>query len=72
MSTICAKLVADLVCTKSTKEFKKQKQKTSFNLTFRYVDDVLKLNNSKFNDYIDVIYPEELEIKDTTDAPKIG
>ena len=24
----------------------------------------------KFNDYIDVIYPKELEIKDTTGAPK--
>ena len=24
----------------------------------------------KFNDYIDVIYPKELQIKDTTDAPK--
>ena len=23
-----------------------------------------------FNDYIDVIYPKELEIKDTTGAPK--
>ena len=23
-----------------------------------------------FNDYIDVIYPKELEIKDTIDAPK--
>ena len=28
---------------------------------------VLSLNNPKFNDYIDVIYPKELEIKDTTD-----
>ena len=28
------------------------------------------MNNPKFNDYIDVIYPKELEIKDTTDAPK--
>ena len=27
-------------------------------------------NIPKFNDYIDVIYSEELEIKDTTDAPK--
>ena len=26
--------------------------------------------NPKFNDYIDVIYPKELEIKDTTYAPK--
>ena len=30
---------------------------------------VLSLNNPKFNDYIDVIYPK-LEIKDTIDAPK--
>ena len=28
------------------------------------------MNNSKFNDYIDVIYQEELETNDTTDAPK--
>ena len=47
-----------------------KKQKTSFNLTFRYIDDVLSLNNPKFNNYIDVIYPKELDIKDTTDAPK--
>ena len=32
--------------------------------------DVLPLNSPKFNDYIDVIYPKELEIKDTIDAPK--
>ena len=42
----------------------------SVNLTFRYIDDVLSLNNPMFNNYIDVIYPNELEIKDTTDAPK--
>ena len=47
-----------------------KKTKTSFNHTVRYIYDVLSLNNPKFNDYIDVIYPEELEIKDTTDAPK--
>ena len=34
------------------------------------MDDVLSLNNPKFNDYIDVIYPKELEIKDTTDVLK--
>ena len=28
------------------------------------------MHNPTVNDYIDVIYPEELEIKDTTDAPK--
>ena len=26
----------------------------------------------KFNEYIHVIYPTELEIKDTTDAPKLA
>ena len=28
------------------------------------------MNNPKLNDYIDAIYSQELEIKDTTDAPK--
>ena len=47
-----------------------EKQKTSFNLTFRYIDNVLSLNSPKFNDYIDIIYTKELEIKHTTDSPK--
>jgi hypothetical protein len=40
----------------------------SFNFTFRYIDDVLSLNNSRFGDFVDRIYPIELEIKDTTDT----
>ena len=40
----------------------------SFNFTFRYIDDVLSLNNFKFGDFIDHICPIELEIKDTTDT----
>jgi hypothetical protein len=40
----------------------------SFNFTFRYIDDVLSLNNSKFCDFVDRIYPIDLEIKDTTDT----
>ena len=40
----------------------------SFSFTYRYIDDVLSINNPKFGDYIDYIYPVELEIKDTTDA----
>jgi hypothetical protein len=40
----------------------------SFNFTFRYIDDVLSLNNSKFCDFVDCIYPIDLEIKDTTDT----
>ena len=38
----------------------------SFNFTFRYIDDILSLNNSRFGDFFDLIYPIELEIKGTT------
>ena len=34
-------------------------------LTFRYIDDVLSFNNN-FHSYFDLIYPSELEIKDST------
>jgi hypothetical protein len=40
----------------------------SFNFTFRYIDDVLSLNNSRFGDFVDRVYPIELEIRDTTDT----
>ena len=38
--------------------------------TFRYIDDVLSLNNSRFGEFVDRIYPIELEIKDTTDTDR--
>ena len=37
------------------------------NFSFRYIDDVLSLNNPNFKDYLHLIYPSELEIKETTD-----
>ena len=45
---------------------KKEKLSRSFNVTFRYIDDVLSQNNSRFGRFVDRIYPIELEIKDTT------
>jgi hypothetical protein len=33
-----------------------------FNFTFRYIDDVLSLNNSKFGDFVDRIYPIEPDL----------
>ena len=47
-------------------KFKKEKHPLISLLTFA----ILNLNNTKFNDYIDVLYPEDLENKDTTYAPK--
>jgi hypothetical protein len=45
-----------------------KKLSQSFNFTFHYIDDVLSLNNSIFCDFVDLIYPIELEIKDTKDT----
>ena len=42
----------------------------SFNFTFRYIDDVLSLNNSRFGEFVHRIYPIELEIKDNTDTDR--
>ena len=46
----------------------KEKLDRSFDFTFRYIDDVLSLNNSRFGDFVDRICPIEHEIKDTTDT----
>ena len=75
MGTNCAPLLADLFLYSYEAEFiqtliknGKRHLAKSFNFTYRYIDDVLSINNPKFGDYIDFIYPVELEIKDTTDA----
>ena len=77
MGTNCAPLLADLFLYSYEADFiqgllKKNEKKLarSFNFTFRYLDDVLSLNNSKFVDFVDRIYPIELEIKDTTDTDR--
>ena len=77
MGTNCAPLLADLFLHSYEAEFlqgllqkKYRKLAQTFNFSFRYIDDVLSLNNSRFCDYLHLIYPSELEIKDTTDTPK--
>ena len=42
----------------------------SFNFTFHFINDVLSVNNCKFGDFVDGIYPIELEIKNTTDTDR--
>jgi hypothetical protein len=39
----------------------------SFNLAYRYIDDILSINNHDFHNYVHLIYPDELEVKDTTE-----
>ena len=73
----CSPLIADLFLYSYEAHFmqgflKKNEMKIarSFNFTFRYIDDVLSLNNSRFCEFVDRIYPIELEIEDTTDAER--
>ena len=75
MGTNCAPLLADLFLYSYETEFlqqlvknKKIKEARSFNLTFRYIDDVLSINNKTFATWIPSIYPSELEIKETTES----
>jgi hypothetical protein len=47
---------------------KKIHEARAFNFTHRYNDDVLSINNSRFAEFLPLIYPPELEVKETTDT----
>ena len=78
MGANCAPLLADLFLYSYEADFiqgfinkHEKKLARSFNFfTFRYIDDVLSLNNSRFDDFVDRIYPIELKIRDTTDTDR--
>ena len=77
MGTNCAPLLADLFLHSYEAEFvqkllrdNNKKLAVSFNHTFRYIDDVLSINNHNFHNYVHLIYPDELDIKDTTESDK--
>ena len=44
----------------------KKELASRFNLTYRYIDDVLQINNPEFENYLGHVYPAKLEIKDST------
>ena len=69
LDTNCAPLLTDLFLHSYETDFiqelfKKNEKKLawSFNLTFRHIDDILSLNNSKFDDFADRIDTIALEI----------
>ena len=75
MGTNCASLIADLFLYSYEAEFVqsllragKKHLAQQFNFTHRYIDDVLYLKNTKFAEYLEFIYPRELEIKETTET----
>jgi hypothetical protein len=77
MGTYCAPLLTDLFLYSSEAEFvqkllrdNNKQLAMSCNHTFRYIGDVLSINNHNFLNYIHLIYPDELEINDTTESDK--
>jgi len=77
MGTNCAPLLSDLFLhayeadiLQGLLKIKDRKLAKIFNSSFRYIDDVLSMNNARFGDYLDHIYPNELEAKDTTDTER--
>ena len=76
MGTNCAPLLADIFLYSYEADFiqsllstGKKHLASRFNLTYRYIDDVLSINNPEFENYLGQMYPAELEIKDTQRAP---
>ena len=73
MGTNCATLLADLFLYSYEADFiqgllQKHEKKLgrSFNFKFRYTDDVISRNYSRFGNYVDRVLPIKLEIKNIT------
>jgi hypothetical protein len=61
MGTNCAPLISDLFLYSYETDIidlkkKEKKLAQSINFTFRYMDDVISLNNSRFGDFVYRIY----------------
>ena len=77
MGTNCVHILAELFLysyeTDCIHVFSKKNEKKlarSYNFTFSYIYVILSLNNSRFGDFVDRIYPIQLETMDTTDTDK--
>ena len=75
MGTNCAPLLADIFLYSYEADFiqsllstGKKHLASQFNLTYRYIDDVLSINNPEFENYLGQMYPAKLEIKDTIES----
>ena len=69
MGTNCAPLLADLFLYSYENEFLDsmirighRRLARSFNLCYRYIDDLIVFNNKMFLDYLKEIYPSQLTV----------
>ena len=50
----------------------KRKLDRKFNLSNRYIDDLISFNNNGFNEFISDIYPKELTISETAESTSVA
>ena len=79
MGTNCVPLLADLSLYSYENEFLDKlikegrgKLARKFNLSYRYIDDLISFNNKRFKEFISDIYPKELTISETTESTSIA
>ena len=79
MGTNCAPLLADLFLYSYENEFldkliKEGKRKLArrFNLSYRYIDDLISFNNERFKEFISDIYPKKVTISETTESTSVA
>ena len=79
MGTNCAPLLADLFLYSYENEFLdelikegKRKLARKFNLSYRYIDELISFNNKRFKKLISDIYSKELTISETTESTSIA
>ena len=78
MGTNCAPLLADLFlysykneCLDKLIKEGKRKLARKFNLSYRYIDDLISFNNKRFNEFFSDIYPKELTISETIESTSV-
>ena len=78
MGTNCTPLLADLFLYYYQNEFLdklikegKGKFARKINLSYRYTDDLISLNNKRFEEFISDIYPKGLTIFGTTESTSV-
>ena len=79
MGTNCVPLLANLLLYSYKNEFLdklikegKRKLVRKFNLSYRYIDDLIYFNNKRFKEFISDIYPKELTISETTQSTSVA
>ena len=75
MGTNCAPLLTDIFLysyeaefIQSLLSFGRKQCASKFNFTYRFIDDVLSINNQDFENYLGQMHPPVLEIKNTTES----